>query len=129
MITLEEAKEYTSSQGVELPDIVMNILVDQANSINDCLNANYDERFAKLIQIYLIGLLAYTQADKLVTSQSGPNGASISFKYQDMAMRWRGAYNLLRSLDKKGCTKDLLPDPPFDEPRGGIWIGRAGKMR
>lgn len=129
MVTKEQAREYIDSQGIDLPDVVLNILVEQANDINECLTANYPASTATLIQLYLIGLLAYSQNDKYISSQTAVNGASVSYKYQDFEKRWRAAYNLLRTLDKKRCTADLVPEPPYEQPKGGIWIGRAGKMR
>jgi len=41
MVTLEQAKGYLQSQGVSIPDFVLQALVDQANSIQECLDAHY----------------------------------------------------------------------------------------
>ena len=80
MVTTEQAREYLESQGIDLPDIILSLLVEQANSVNECLDANYPASTATLIQLYLIGLLGLTQANKYVSSHTGPNGASQSYR-------------------------------------------------
>ena len=64
MVTTEQAREYLESQGIDLPDVILSLLVEQANSVNECLDANYPASTATLIQLYLIGLLGLTQANK-----------------------------------------------------------------
>ena len=56
MVTLEQAKEYLESQGITIPDFVLQALVDQANSIQECLDAHYPASTALLIQLYLLAL-------------------------------------------------------------------------
>ncbi|HEJ7948966.1 TPA: hypothetical protein SMI10_005264, partial [Serratia liquefaciens] len=51
MVTIEQAKEYLQSQGITLPDFVLSALVDQANSIQACLDEHYPESTALLIQL------------------------------------------------------------------------------
>lgn len=101
-----------SKAGIEIPDVVLSLLVEQANSVNECLDANYPSSTATLIQLYLIGLLGLSQADKYVSSQTGPNGASQSYRYVDFNKRWKAAYSLLYSLDKHHCTAELIPPDP-----------------
>ena len=36
MVTKEKAKEYLESQGITLPDFVLDALVEQETSIQDC---------------------------------------------------------------------------------------------
>ncbi|WP_425134594.1 DUF7370 family protein, partial [Enterobacter hormaechei] len=57
MVTLEQAKEYLESQGITIPDFVLQALVDQANSIQECLDAHYPKSTALLIQLYLLALM------------------------------------------------------------------------
>lgn len=128
MITPEQAKEYLTGQGIELPDFILTALVEQANSIQECLDANYPASTALLIQVYLIALMALGQGDKYISSQSAPSGASRSFRYQSFPDRWAGSLSLLRGLDKKGCANGLTPPDPSQKAFAGIWIGKGGCM-
>ncbi len=128
MVTKEKAKEYLESQGITLPDFVLDALVEQVNSIQDCLDANYPASTALLIQLYLLGLMGLGQGDKYISSQTAPSGASRSFRYQSFSDRWKGALNLLRGLDKKGCTTGLIPPDPTNKAFAGVWIGKGGCM-
>lgn len=128
MVTTEQAREYLESQGIDLPDIILSLLVEQANSVNECLDANYPASTATLIQLYLIGLLGLTQANKYVSSQTGPNGASQSYSYVDFNKKWKAACSLLYSLDKHHCTAELIPPDPEDTAHAGLWIGKSGRM-
>ncbi len=128
MVTLEQAKGYLQSQGVSIPDFVLQALVDQANSIQECLDAHYPASTSLLIQLYLLSLMGLAQGDKYISSQTGPNGASRSFRYQSFPDRWRGALALLRVTDKHGCANDLIPPDPTNTAFAGIWIGKGGCM-
>ncbi|HGE8410802.1 TPA: hypothetical protein ACGD7M_002924 [Serratia marcescens] len=128
MLTKEKAKEYLESQGITLPDFVLDALVEQVNSIQDCLDANYPASTALLIQLYLLGLMGLGQGDKYISSQTAPSGASRSFRYQSFSDRWKGALNLLRGLDKKGCATGLIPPDPTNKAFAGVWIGKGGCM-
>lgn len=68
MVTLEQAKEYLESQGITIPDFVLQALVDQANSIQECLDAHYPASTALLIQLYLLALMGLGQG--ISTSQA-----------------------------------------------------------
>ncbi|CAI2141877.1 DUF7370 family protein [Serratia nevei] len=128
MVTKEKAKEYLESQGITLPDFVLDALVEQVNSIQECLDANYPASTALLIQLYLLGLMGLGQGDKYISSQTAPSGASRSFRYQSFSDRWKGALNLLRGLDKKGCATGLIPPDPTNKAFAGVWIGKGGCM-
>ncbi|EMN8762204.1 hypothetical protein I5K93_10675 [Serratia marcescens] len=128
MVTKEKAKEYLESQGITLPDFVLDALVEQVNSIQECLDANYPASTALLIQLYLLGLMGLGQGDKYISSQTAPSGASRSFRYQSFSDRWKGALNLLRGLDKKGCATSLIPPDPTNKAFAGVWIGKGGCM-
>lgn len=128
MVTKEKAKEYLESQGITLPDFVLDALVEQVNSIQECLDANYPASTALLIQLYLLGIIGLGQGDKYISSQTAPSGASRSFRYQSFSDRWKGALNLLRGLDKKGCATGLIPPDPTNKAFAGIWIGKGGCM-
>lgn len=128
MITTAQAKEYLDSVGIALPEFILAALVEQANSIQDCLDAHYPSATALLIQMYLLGLMGLGQGDRYVSSQSAPSGASRSFRYQSFADRWSGSLSLLRGLDKFGCATSLIPPDPGKKAFGGIWIGKGGCM-
>ncbi|HFL4768578.1 TPA: hypothetical protein ACG33R_004353 [Escherichia coli] len=129
MITTEQAKEYLKSVGITLPDFILEALVEQANSIQECLDAHYSPATALLIQSYLLGMMALGQGDKYVSSHTAPSGASESFRYQSFSDRWKGSLNLLRGLDKYGCATALIPADPTATPAfAGIWIGKGGCM-
>ncbi|HFQ6845254.1 MAG: hypothetical protein E6Y18_06090 [Serratia marcescens] len=128
MVNKEKAKEYLESQGITLPDFVLDALVEQVNSIQECLDANYPASTALLIQLYLLGLMGLGQGDKYISSQTAPSGSSRSFRYQSFSDRWKGALNLLRGLDKKGCATGLIPPDPTNKAFAGVWIGKGGCM-
>lgn len=128
MITTVQAKEYLESVGITLPDFILQALLEQAGSIQECLDAHYPPATALLIQSYLLGLMALGQGDKYISSQTGPNGASRSFRYQSFPDRWKGALALLRVTDKHGCANDLIPPDPTNTAFAGIWIARGGCM-
>jgi hypothetical protein len=127
MITTEQAKEYLKSVGITLPDFILEALVEQANSIQECLDAHYSPATALLIQLYLLALMGLGQGDKYISSQTAPSGASRSFRYQSFTDRWKASVNLLRGLDKYGCATSLIPADPTATPAfAGIWIGKGG---
>lgn len=128
MVTIEQAKEYLDSVGITLPDFILQALVNQANSIQDCLDSHYPASTALLIQLYLIGLMGLAQGDKYISSQTAPSGASRSFRYQSFSDRWKGSLSLLSGLDKFGCTNGVLPPDPTVSAYVGIWIGKGGCM-
>ena len=126
MLTTEQAKEYLDSVGVSLPDFMLSALVDQANSIEACLNEHYTPGIATLIQCYLIGLMGLAQGDRYISSQSAPSGASQSFRYQSLADRWAGLLSLLHGLDKHGCATGLIPPDPTKKAYAGVWVASGG---
>ncbi|KAF6676804.1 hypothetical protein HFD87_10030 [Pantoea sp. EKM21T] len=128
MVTQEQAKEYLVIQGITLPDFILAALVEQANSIQECLDANYPAATALLIQMYLLGLMGLGQGDKYISSQSAPSGASRSFRYGSFADRWKGSLGLLRGLDKNGCATALIPPDPTQQAFAGLWIAKGGCM-
>lgn len=128
MVTVEQAQKYLEGQGIVLPDFVLAALVEQANSIQDCLDAHYTPATALLIQLYLLALMGLGQGDRYISSQTAPSGASQSFRYQSFADRWRGAMALLRGLDTHGCTDGLIPPDPTQTAHAGLWIGKGGCM-
>ncbi|OHQ66309.1 DUF7370 family protein, partial [Pseudomonas aeruginosa] len=110
MITVEQARQYLQSQGIDnVPDFILAAWIEQLQQIQDCLDANYPASTALLIQAYLLALFALAQADKYISSQTAPSGASRSFRYQAFADRWKAQLALLNALDKYGCATGLIP--------------------
>lgn len=128
MITKEQAKEYLTGQGIELPDFILDALIEQVGSIQECLDKHYPSATVLLIQMYLLSLMALGQGDKYISSQTAPNGASRSFRYQSFGDRWKAAASLLRGLDKHGCANDLIPTDPTQTAHAGLWIAKGGCM-
>lgn len=127
MLTVEQAKEYLDTVGIIMPEFILAALVEQANSIQECLDANgYTPAQALLLQTYLLGLLALGQGDKYISSQTAPNGASRSFRYQSFGDRWKSGLALLRGLDKHGCATALIPPNPTQTSFGGLWVAQGG---
>lgn len=124
MITLIQAQQYLASVGIKLPEFMLQLLVDRANTIQPCLDEHYDAATATLILLYLIGLFGVVQGDKYVSSHSAPSGASESFRYGTLTERYKAGQSLLNSLDPYGCTGGLIPALPG--ANAGMWLGRGG---
>jgi len=127
MLTLEQAKQYLASVGVNLPDYLLLALLEQVNSVGECLTANgATPGQVTLVLSYLLGLMGLAQGDRYVSSQRAPSGAAQSFRFQSVGDRWRGLYALLRGLDKWGCTADLVPSNPEGSARVALWVSKGG---
>lgn len=127
MLTPEQAKQYLDSVGVILPDFLLLALVEQVNSVAECLAENgATPGQITLALSYLLGLMGLAQGDRYVTSQRAPSGAARSFKFQSVGDRWRGLYALLRGIDKWGCTTDLIPSNPEGSARVALWVSKGG---
>lgn len=124
-MTEQQAKAYLDTVGVNLPDFILSALVEQVNSVQECLAAHYSPAVQLLIQSYLLGLMGLGQGDMYITSQTAPSGASRSFRYMAFADRWRGLLSLLRGLDKYGCTAELIPTDPTVSARAAIFSVRG----
>lgn len=126
MLTEEQAKQYLATVGITVPDFMLAALLEEVNSVQECLDANYTPAKALLIQTYLLGLLALAQGDKYISSQTAPSGASRSFRYQSFDVRWRASLALLRGADKSGCTDALVPPNPTQTAFAGLWLAKGG---
>ncbi len=125
MITVEQAREYLEGIGVTLPDFVLEVLVEQANSIEECLALHYSAAVARMIQVYLVALMGMAQGDKYVSSESAPSGASRSYRYKNAGDAWRGTLGLLRQWDPHGCATGLVPPDPTVTARAAIFSVRG----
>lgn len=112
-ITVEDAKQYLTSIGVTLPDVIVNALFGRLGNIELCMNgAGYDESTQDLIKLYLMSLFGLVSVDGQVSSQTAPSGASRSYRYGSLGDRYKSILASLRALDPNGCTGALIPDDP-----------------
>lgn len=124
-LTLAQARAYLASVGIQLPDMVLELLVQQANSLDPCMiGAGYPVAAQSLIKLYLIRLLGTVSGDRLVTSESAPSGASRSYRYGTLSDGYNSALRLLQSLDKSNCAGELIPPSP-SAGTAGLWISTA----
>lgn len=113
IITLEDAQEYLSSQGIEIPAVMLRAIVARINALEPCfIGAGYDEGTQLLIGLYLVGLLGLVSADGRIRSQSAPSGASQSFFFASMDERYRSYAGQIYGLDPSGCSASLIPPNP-----------------
>lgn len=85
MLTIEQAREYLTSVGVNLPEWLLLALLEQVNSVAACLEANgATPGQITLALCYLLGMIGLVQGDRYVTSQRAPSGAAQSFKFQSL---------------------------------------------
>lgn len=126
MLTKVQIVQYLTSQGLTLPDFLVDLLITQSAEADDCLAEHYSEATADLIRLYLITLLALGQNNSYITSQRAPSGASRSFQFKDLSTRWSSALAALRKLDTHGCVTGLIPEDPTQQLFGGIWTARGG---
>lgn len=125
-LTLEQAREFLASVGIEMPDFILQLLVNKVNSIDACLIANgVSPDDALLIKFYLLGLLGTVQGDRYVTSQRAPSGAAQSFRYGTLSERYDSFYGLLESVDTYGCATSLIPPKP-GEYGAALFVGNGG---
>lgn len=121
-MTLEQAKQYLKSQGMDsIADFIVIALLEQIAVADECMQLNYTDGQRMLITAYLLSLLAMAQTDKFLASQSAPSGASRSFRYHTFNDRWKAQLSLLKAIDKSGCVTDLVPVNPFAY-EGGLWV-------
>lgn len=121
-LTYAEAQSFLESQGVSLPDFVVQIFLEEVNSIDECLALNYSVGAAKLIKLYVLTLLSAANSSMYLSSRSAPNGASQSFRFRSEKDTWNATMSLLRALDKNGCANGLLPESPFDTLSGAFFV-------
>lgn len=127
MLTLAQAQEYLSSQGLALPEFVVSALLASFEDIQDCLEDNYSDETVDLINLYLLQLLTMAQIGRMIGSETAPSGASRSYRYRSLGDSWKTTLALLRRNDPRGCTTALIPDDPFITSHAGMWIAPGGK--
>lgn len=127
MLMLAQAQEILAALGIKLPDLVVQALVDQVNSVYACLQAQgYPDSTITLILTYLLSLLGVVSAYKYVSSERAPSGAARSYKFGTLAEGYAQFVGLIELWDKSGCTADLIPDDPAGG-NGGLWVASASR--
>lgn len=121
MITLEEMQAYLAELGLTLPAVMLECLIDKAESALPCMiGAGYSECDQKLAMLYLVGMLSISAGARRIKSQGAPSGASRSFDYaQDQLRQLRQS---LAIIDPSNCTGALQPADPTG--RAALFIGR-----
>lgn len=125
MLTLEDARVFLASLGITLPDVFLQLLVDQVNSVYQCLvDAGYPPSTIGLIQYYLLALFGIMQPNRVVTQQRAPSGASQSYAFGSLSEGYNKYTRLLLNLDTSGCTASVIPEDP-EAANCALFIGKA----
>lgn len=125
MLTLEDARTFLASLGITLPDVFLQLLVDQVNSVYQCLvDAGYPPSTIGLIQYYLLALLGIMQPNRQVTSERAPSGAARSYAFGTLSEGYKKYLYLLQGLDTSGCTVAVIPEDP-NAANCALFIGVA----
>lgn len=109
MITTEQAKEYLESVGITLPDFILQAIVEQANSIQECLDAHYPPATALLIQSYLLGLMALGQGDRYISFRPRLTAHRVHFGISLLLTDGRGPCHCCVALTNSGVPMDSSP--------------------
>lgn len=127
-MTTEDIKVWLDQNGISMPDFLLTAILGSVDEIEPCMDgAGYPEHTKTMIKLYLITLIAMSQAMRYMSSASSPSGASISYRFTDPKAAFANTLALLRGLDKSGCANDLVPDID-DGPSVGLWVGKGGCM-
>lgn len=109
MITIEQAKEFLSGYGVQVPEVLLQAIVDTVNGIEPCLDGYtpaYTASQKLMIMLYAVGVLAMSAATRVVDSESAPSGASRGFHIYENALK--SLKSSLAAMDKSGCTAEII---------------------
>lgn len=125
MPSLDQVQEFLRGIGINLPDFLVQAMLDEAATIQACLTgAGYSASTQLMIYLYLISLMAIVASDRYISSQTAPSGASQSFRYNSFIEKYRGMKSALSALDTSGCTTSLVPAEPGAS--GGLWVSTGG---
>lgn len=128
-MTLEDIKAWLDTQGLTMPEFMLLSIMANVDDIDDCMiSAGYPDHTQSMIKLYLITLIAMSQAARYMSSASSPSGASISYRFTDPKAAFANTLALLRGLDKEGCATGLIPDVDDGKPSVGLWVGKGGCM-
>lgn len=123
MPTIDELRTYLLTLGLTPPDFMLQAWLDAVGDMQACLDEHYPASMAKLIALYALGLYGVATGDKYVSSHTAPSGASQSFRYNNLADRWKMQMSLLNQFDKYGCAGPFIPADPAATPIGAM-VGR-----
>lgn len=123
VVTEQDAKAYLESQGLSVPDVMLQLWLDLIDEKQACLGSG---AAAKLAAYALLSLLALASVYRYISSQSAPSGASRSFAIQDFGIAWKSQMANLRLYDKDGCLDALVPSDPSKTKSGAIFVATGG---
>jgi len=125
-LTLADAKSFLASLGItSIPDVFLQLLVNQINSVDECLALHgYSANNIALMKYYALALLGIMQPGRQITQQRAPSGASQSYAFGTLEEGYKKYSVLLRGLDLEDCLGAILPADPFALTCGMI-VGRA----
>lgn len=127
-LTLDDAKVFLTSLGITLPDAFLQLIVDQINSIDDCLaEAGYPAGTIGLIKYYTLALLGMMQPSVRVTQQRAPSGASRSFQFGTIEEGYKNYRRLLLNIDPHGCAAGIIPEDP-SAANAALFIGMGERV-
>lgn len=128
-MTLENIKAWLDQNGISMPEFMLLSIMASVDDIEDCMiNNDYPVHTQSMVKLYLVTLIAMSQAARYMASASSPSGASISYRFTDPKAAFANTLALLRGLDKKGCADGLIPDIDDGKPSAGLWVGKGGCM-
>lgn len=129
MLTLAQAKEALAAIGVEMPDFIIESILEDMESVGACLESHYSAAKQLLILTYLLQVLGASQNDKYISSQTAPSGASRSFRYKNTGDAYRGLVSLLRKTDPHGCTWGMIPADPTKSGSAFLYVTKGSCCR
>lgn len=124
-MNLDQAKQYLSSLGIDVPDFLLQAILDDIEARKECLERHYTS--SQIIRLYslMIALSVSAQGGQYISSQSLPGGLSRSFRYKDDKAMWKGLTGQLRLIDTHNCLTDLIPPDPFNTANGFLMTIRG----
>lgn len=105
--------DVTNGYTTTVPDDELQALITIVDEVDGCLDAaGMSEDRQRILKIYAVRHMAHMQANAgqgVLTSQTGPSGASRSFKaWQGKGLDASPYGNLIKQLDSAGCIRSLL---------------------
>lgn len=123
MLTVSDVTAYLTQIGLALPTSIIELLVDQINSVEECLIAKgLAPASIQLALLQGLAVLAIGTGARRLKSHSAPSGASQSFDYGTLAEQGAMLRASIRALGAWDCLGPLFP---VAGPHGGLMIGLA----
>lgn len=128
MITADDLREYLTEMGLALPDTIIECLVAQMNTHQECLERLGLEPCAiTLALIQAAAILSLGMGAKRITSHTAPSGASQSFSYGSQAELSSFLIASIKALGAWPCLGPTLPQQPG--PKAGLMVGLGLRAR